>query len=186
MQEPAGMRGWIELFRSLGQALFEVLRAEAEALGEDLRRSGGQLLRGLALCGGAAAVGFWTLGVLVLALIAVLAIWLPPWAAALIVAALFASTAGLLAALGWRQLRRLETPAASIRRRLDDHLDWWQSRLLAEPALAAPETPATASNARGLPSQGGAAGRGAPVSPSPPALPRIHPDDPLELEEDDL
>ena len=89
MQEsPAGLRGWIELFRSLGQALFEVLRAEMEALGEDLRRSGGQLLRGLALLGGAAAVGFWTLGVLVLALIAVLAIWLPPWAAALIVAAL--------------------------------------------------------------------------------------------------
>jgi hypothetical protein len=181
MQEPAGLRGWIELFRSLGQALFEVVRAEAEALGEDLRRSGGQLLRGLALFGGAAAVGFWTLGVLVLALIAVLAIWLPPWAAALIVAALFAGTAGLLAALGWRQLRQLETPAASIRRRLDDHLDWWQNRLLAEPALAAPETP---ESARGLPSGGRGAGKRAPVPPSPAPPPRIHPDDPLE--EDDL
>jgi hypothetical protein len=183
MQEPAGMRGWIELFRSLGQALFEVLRAEAEALGADLRRSGGQLLRGLALFGGAAAVGFWTLGVLVLTLIAVLAIWLPPWAAALIVTALFAGTAGLLAVLGWRQLRQLETPAASIRRRLDDHLDWWQNRLLAEPALAAPETPETD---RRLPSDAGRAGSAAPVSPSPPASPRIHPDDPLEIEEDDL
>jgi|SRR5579864_4186541 len=170
MQEPEGLRGWIELFRSLGQALFEVLRAEAEALGEDLRRSGSQLLRGLVLFGGAAAVGFWTLGVLVAALVAVLAIWLPAWAAALIVTALFAGTAGLLAALGWRQLRRLETPAASIRRRVEDHLDWWQHGLLAEPESLPGEA-----NAR-LPAAGG--------PPDTRARPRIHPDDPLE--EDDL
>ncbi|MBV8199103.1 MAG: phage holin family protein [Acidobacteria bacterium] len=193
MQEPAGLRGWIELFRSLGQALFEVLRAEAGALGQDLRRSGGQLLRGLALFGGAAAVGFWTLGVLMLALVAVLAIWLKPWAAALIVAGVFAGTAGLLAALGWRQLRRLETPAASIRRRVEDHLDWWQHRLLAEPALAVPEhtanlaSPATSdpeSIARGLPAGAGAPARGGALATPPPARPRLHPDDPLE--EDDL
>jgi len=183
MQEPAGLRGWIELFRSLGQALLEVLRAEAEALGEDLRRSGAELLRGLALLGGAAAVAFWTLGVLVLALIAVLAIWLPLWAATLIVAALFAGTTGVLAALGWRRLRRLETPAASVRRRVEDHLDWWQSRLLAEPA------PALAGAAEGgrLPAGGGRAGDSGRSEPAPPgAAPRarIHPDDPLE--EDDL
>ncbi|HYL06816.1 MAG TPA: phage holin family protein [Thermoanaerobaculia bacterium] len=184
MQEPAGLRGWIELFRSLGLALFEVLRAEMEALGEDLRRSGGQLLRGLALLGGAAAVGFWTLGVLVAALIAVLAIWLPAWAAALLVAALFAGTAGLLAALGWRRLRRLETPAASIRRRVEDHLDWWQHGLLAEP----PELSAGGDGR--LPAAGGragGAGRGGSPPPGPqgpPGRTRIHPDDPLE--EDDL
>src|SRR5258707_1722230 len=86
MGEPEGVQGWIELFRSLGQALFEVVRAEAEALGEDFRRSGVRLLRGVALLGGAAAVGFWTLGLLLFALIAVLMIWLQPWAAALIVA----------------------------------------------------------------------------------------------------
>ncbi len=181
MQEPAGLRGWIELFRSLGQALFEVLRAEAEALGEDLRRSGGKLLRGLALLGGAAAVGFWTLGVLVLVLITVVAIWLPLWAAALIVLALFAGVAGVLAALGWCQLRQLESPAATIKQRLDDHLDWWQHRLLAEPAV--PVEPAEGR----LPSSGGAGG-GGPASPPPiarpPGRPRIHPDDPLE--EDDL
>ena len=179
MQEPAGLRGWIELFRSLGQALFEVLRAEAAALGEDFRRSGSQLLRGLALCGGAAAVGFWTLGVVVATLIAVLAIWLPPWAAALIVMALFGATAGLLAALGWRQLRQLETPAASIRRRVEDHLEWWQHRLLAEPAAGAPDH-----GGRLPPTGAGSAGGGAPASAKPPVRPRMHPDDPLE--EDDL
>jgi len=184
VQEPAGIQGWIELFRSLGQALFEVVRAEAQALGEDFRRSGGALARGLALLGGAAAVGFWTLGVLVLALIAVLAIWLPPWAAALIVAALFASTAGLLAALGLRQLRRLESPAESIRRRVADHLDWWNHRLLAEPARPEVEGGDGARLASGAPGEGATRRRPAPPPTSTSAPPRIHPDDPLE--EDDL
>jgi len=181
---PAGVQGWIELFRSLGLALFEVLRAEARALGEDFRRSGGELARGLALLGGAAALGFWTLGVLVLALIAVLAIWLPPWAAALIVAALFAGAAGLLALLGMRSLRRLESPAESIRQRVSDHLDWWNHRLLAEPAA-----PAVEGGGHGrLPSEGPGNAAGGPDGAGgerrPPGRPRIHPDDPLE--EDDL
>jgi hypothetical protein len=186
MADPAGVQGvqgWIELLRSLGGSLFEVLRAEAEALGEDLRRSGSGLLRGLALLGAAAAVAFWTLAVLLLALIAVLAVWLPLWAAALIVAALFAGAAGSLAALGVRRLRQLETPAESVRRRVADHLDWWQHRLLAEPAAAASLT----AGARGTrpPSPGSQAAPGAPSSPtSAAAPPRIHPDDPLE--EDDL
>jgi Putative Actinobacterial Holin-X, holin superfamily III len=192
-RQPAGVQGWIELFRSLGQALFEVLRAEARALGEDFRRSGGELARGLALLGGAAALGFWTLGALVLALIAVLAIWLPPWAAALIVTALFAGAAGLLALLGMGRLRRLESPAESIRQRVSDHLDWWNHRLLAE--AAAPAAPAVDSGGRGrrLPSEGPGDGAGGPggaggergrPTPGSSTPPRIHPDDPLE--EDDL
>ncbi|HEV3073430.1 MAG TPA: phage holin family protein [Thermoanaerobaculia bacterium] len=198
-RQPAGVQGWIELFRSLGQALFEVLRAEARALGEDFRRSGAELARGLALLGGAAALGFWTLGALVLTLIAVLAIWLPPWAAALIVTALFASAAGLLALLGIRRLQRFESPAESIRQRVSDHLDWWNHRLLAEPAALAIE-----GGGRGrLPSEGpgdaagggqGCGGSGSSGSsaarerprptPGSSTPPRIHPDDPLE--EDDL
>jgi hypothetical protein len=199
-RQPAGVQGWIELFRSLGQALFEVLRAEARALGEDFRRSGAELARGLALLGGAAALGFWTLGALVLTLIAVLAIWLPPWAAALIVTALFAGAAGLLALLGIRRLQRFESPAESIRQRVSDHLDWWNHRLLAEPA--APAAPAVESGGRGrLPSEGPGDAPGSPGSggagsegsagserrrptPGSSTPPRIHPDDPLE--EDDL
>jgi uncharacterized membrane protein YgcG len=200
-RQPAGVQGWIELFRSLGQALFEVLRAEARALGEDFRRSGAELARGLALLGGAAALGFWTLGALVLTLIAVLAIWLPPWAAALIVTALFAGAAGLLALLGIRRLQRFESPAESIRQRVSDHLDWWNHRLLAEPATpAAPAAPAVERDGRGRlqsegpggaaggPGGGGSGGSGGRERPRPTpgssAPPRIHPDDPLE--EDDL
>jgi hypothetical protein len=187
MAEPAGMQGWIELFRSLGQSLLGVLRAEADALAADFRRSGGHLARGLALFAGAAGVLFWTLGILVLALIALLSLWLPVWAAALLVAALFALVAGLLVALGLGQLRRLESPIDSIRGRVSDHLDWWQHHLLADPAAVPPLTGPAGGQ---VPSPGGAGsasappGRAAPRPPSPPSTPpRIHPDDPLE--EDD-
>jgi len=171
MQEPAGVQGWIELFRSLGLALFEVLRAEAQALGEDFRRSGRQLLVALGLLGAAAAIGFWTVGVVVLTLIAVLMIWLPAWAAALIVLALFAVTAGLLATFGVLRLRRLESPAESIRQRVANHLDWWQHRLLAEPVPPAIPPPVPPRPPAGSP----------PSAPRRP--PRIHPDDPLEEDE---
>jgi hypothetical protein len=165
MTEPSGMQGMIELFRSLGQSLLAVLRAEADALAADFRRSGVHLARGLAFLAGAAGVLFWTLGIVVLALIALLSLWLPVWAAALLVAALFALTAGVLVALGLGQLRRLESPVDSIRTRVSDHLDWWQHHLLADPAAVPPG---------GVP----------PVPPVPPASrPRIHPADPLE--EDD-
>jgi hypothetical protein len=176
MQEPSGMQGFIDLFRSLGQSLLDVLRAEAEALGLDLRRSALHLGRGVALLAGAAGVLFWTLGIAVLTLIAVLALWLPVWAAALIVAGLFAGTAGLLAYLAWRQLRQLANPLEDIRRRVANHLDWWQHRLLASPMAEAGSAGKERSAGR-APSFGGA-----PASPFE-APPRIHPDDPLEEED---
>jgi putative superfamily III holin-X len=124
--------GWLDLIRSLGSSLIEVFRAEADALKAELARSGRHLGVGLALLGGAAVLLFWTLGALIFTLGAVLAIWLQVWAAALIVVALFAAAAGLVAWLGVKHLKRFENPAESIRRRLEDHLDWWQHTLLKE------------------------------------------------------
>jgi uncharacterized membrane protein YqjE len=170
MPDSSGMvQGWLDLLQSLGQALLGVLRAEAAALGMDFRRSAIHLGRGLALLGGAAAMLYWTLGIMVLVLIALFAIWLPIWASALIVAAIFLLTAALLIYLAWRQLRQLESPLDDIQRRVSDHLDWWQNRLLALPAEALPAVPSAAAPT----AQAGA----------PPPLggpPRIHPDDPLE------
>jgi hypothetical protein len=196
MTEPAGMQGWIELFRSLGQSLLGVLRAEADALAADFRRSGTHLARGLALLAGAAGVLFWTLGIVVLALIALLSLWLPVWAAALVVAAVFALTAGVLVALGLGQLRRLESPIDSIRTRVSDHLDWWQHHLLADPAADRLGGVPPVVRSGGVPPPGGQ-GAVSPTDTPPPAPaaspeasgapgrtpPRIHPDDPLE--EDD-
>lgn len=132
--------GWIDLFRALGSSLIEVLRAELEALQAEWSRSGNFLVRGLALLAAAFFVLFWTLGALLFAVGAVLAIWLQPWAAALLVTGIFLGLASLLAWLGMRSLSHFENPLASLREHLEDHVDWWQHTLLAEsrPLDAAP------------------------------------------------
>jgi hypothetical protein len=132
------MENLIDLLRSLGASLLEVLRAELAALQADLQRSGHFLWVGLAFLGAAAGVLFWTFGLLLFTIVTVLAIWLPLWGAALITVALFAAAAGVLVALGVSRLRRLENPATDVKRRLADHLDWWQNTLLAEPRLPPP------------------------------------------------
>lgn len=130
------MGGWIDKFRSLGESLFAVLRAELAALQEDLTRSGRHLGIALGLIGGAVIVLFWMTGLLLTLLVAVLSIWLKLWAATLIVFLLFALAAGLLAWLGMRRLKQVENPVETVRRHVDDHIDWIQNNLLREtPAL---------------------------------------------------
>jgi len=126
------MREWIDLFRSLGEALLEVLRAELAALQEDFGRSGRHFGVALALFGGAAALGFWIIGLVIFVLVTLLNLWLPLWGAALIVLGIFVLTAAILAALGLRRFRKVENPITNVQRRVDDHLEWWQ-RLLAQP-----------------------------------------------------
>lgn len=143
------MREWIELFRSLGESLLEVLRAELEALQKDFATSGRHFGVALGLFGGAAMLAFWIVGLVVFVLISLLYIWLQLWAAALIVLVLFAITAAVLVSLGLRQLRKAENPIENVRRRVDDHIEWWQ-RLLAEPKTV-DVTPAAEPLGRELP-----------------------------------
>jgi Flp pilus assembly protein TadB len=123
---------WIDLVRSLGGSLIEVLRAETDALKEELASSGRHLGVGLALLVAAAGMLFWILGALLFTLGAVLAIWLKVWAAALLVAVFFLLVAALLAFLAFRQLKRFKNPLESLRQHVEDHLDWWQHTLLRE------------------------------------------------------
>ena len=67
-------------------------------------------------------------GVGVLLLAGLLDRWLPIWGAALAVTGLLALVATVLALAGRARLRRLENPLATARRRMDDHLAWWQSQ----------------------------------------------------------
>jgi Putative Actinobacterial Holin-X, holin superfamily III len=127
------MSGWIEMFRGLGEALLDVLRAEAATLQEDLTRSGKIAGGALALLGAALILLFWIVGLVIFALVTVLAIWLPLWGAALVVLALFLLAAGILSWLGLRRIKQVENPVQTFRRRVDDHLDWWQNTLLREP-----------------------------------------------------
>jgi hypothetical protein len=126
------MSGWIEMFRGLGESLLDVLRAEVATLQEDLSRSGRIAGGALALLGVALVLSFWVVGLLIFALVAVLHIWWPLWVAALVVFLLFAFVAGILGWMGKRRLMTVENPVQTFRRRVDDHLDWWQNTLLRE------------------------------------------------------
>lgn len=127
------MAGWIEMFRSLGEALLEVWRAELDTLQQDFQRSGRYLGLALAFLGAALVLAFWIAGLLLFALVALLHIWLPWWASALIVLVLFALAAAILVNLGLKRLKSFESPITTVRRRVDSHLDWWQHGLLAQP-----------------------------------------------------
>ena len=127
------MAGWMEMFRSLGEALLEVWRAELDTLQQDFQRSGRYLGFALAFLGAAAVLGFWIVGLLLFALVALLHVWLPWWGASLIVLALFVLAAAILANLGVKRLKNVESPVTTVRRRVDSHLDWWQHGLLAQP-----------------------------------------------------
>jgi predicted PurR-regulated permease PerM len=129
------MSGWIDLFRSLGESLLEVMRAELAGLQDDLQRSGRHFGVALGLFAAAAVLAFWLVGLLLFALIAVLHIWLQLWAAALIVLALFSIAIAILGTLGARRLRQVENPVETVRQRLDNHLDWWQHSFLSHPRM---------------------------------------------------
>lgn len=126
------MQGWIDLFRSLGESLIEVVRAETTALQADLKTSGRHLGIALGLLGAAVLLLFWVLGLLIFLAVAVLSVWLQVWAAALIVFLLFAAVMAVLILLGLRRLKLVENPVDSVKRHVDDHLDWWQNGLLAQ------------------------------------------------------
>jgi len=129
------MAGWIDLFRSLGESLLEVWRAELATLQQDLQRSGRFLGAALGLLGAALILLFWIVGLLLFVLVALLHVWLAWWSASLIVLVLFALTAGLLVWLGVRRLRQVENPVETVRRRVDNHLDWWEHGLLVQPKV---------------------------------------------------
>lgn len=123
-------RRWSETFRALGNAVLTLLKAELEAFEHDVSRSAKRAAIGIGLLGAAAAFLFWTLGVATYFLIQLLALWLPLWGASLVVTGLFAAVAAVLALVGARKLERFENPLSTARRRMDDHIDWWQSRVL--------------------------------------------------------
>jgi hypothetical protein len=127
------MQPWIDLFRSLGEALLEVWRAELGTLRDDLQRSGRFLGVALGLFGAAVMLLFWAVGLVLFVLVSVLHVWLPWWGASLVVLALFAIAIGILGALGLKRIRKVENPLEIFGRRIDSHLDWWQHSLLAHP-----------------------------------------------------
>jgi hypothetical protein len=127
-------RGWLELARSVGEALRELARAEVAALVADLSASSRQLLRGSLLLVAAVTCGCVALASAALVGFELLALVWPRWAAALAICGASALAAVVLAALGRRRLRRVERPLALVRRRAEDHVAWWRRTFGSEEA----------------------------------------------------
>lgn len=126
------LRHWIEQGRSLGQSYLDLLRAEWDQLLRELMVSVKKLGIGSALLIAAGMIAFWWIAVLAFFLIMVVAIWLPVWASAGIVLLVLLLVMGILAGIGISRLKSIENPVDTVGRRWDDHLDWWENRLLAE------------------------------------------------------
>lgn len=125
-------RGLLGRLRPLGRALVELLRAELATIGDDLKRSARELRSGAVLIAVAAFFGFWTIGALAFAAVEVVHLWLPRWGAVLIVAGAFALLTLLFLLLGRGRLRRVESPARTVGRRLEGTGAWVQNELLGE------------------------------------------------------
>lgn len=116
---------WPELLRRLVADSIELLVAEADQIGRDLRPNLSRLRRSALAFFVALFVAFWFLGLLIAAAVLGLAAWLPAWGAALVVAALLAAVIVVLAALGRRWVKGIDNPVRVAGDRMRDHLDWW-------------------------------------------------------------
>lgn len=93
------------------QQISELVREEMQLARAEMTQKGKRFGVGGGLFGGASLVGFLAAQALVGAMIAALALLLPVWASALIIAALLAAVAAVMAAAGKKQIAEGGTPA---------------------------------------------------------------------------
>jgi hypothetical protein len=127
------MKEWLELLRHLGDAVLDLIAAEASALTGELRRGGRQALGALMVAAVAAVLAVLAWGLLTLALVWGLATFIDPWLAALAVGAVYAVAAIGCAVTARRRWRRIEPPADVVRRRWQEQNAWFRDRILALP-----------------------------------------------------
>ncbi len=124
-------RRWSDLLAALGQAGLDLARAEYDAASSEIRGSGRALAKALLLLLIALFALFWAIGAGALVVVEVGSLWLPRWAAGLVVLALFLLAGLIFAVVARRRLGRIEPPAETVRRRLNEHRDWWDRRIAA-------------------------------------------------------
>jgi len=124
---------WSESIQSVGNALIDLVRAEVEELGRDLRTSRANVVRLLILAGGAIFLSFWLLAILLYSAIEVASLWLPRWGAALAVAGIVAIVVAVIGLLIRGTLKSLDSPVRTVQRRVESHIGWWNETLGSAP-----------------------------------------------------
>ncbi|MFF3015452.1 phage holin family protein [Streptomyces sp. NPDC057939] len=100
-----------ELVSRASQQISELVREEMRLARAEMTEKGKRFGVGGGLFGGAGLIGFLAAQALVGAVIAALALLLPIWASALIIAALLAAVAAAMAAAGKKQITKAGAPA---------------------------------------------------------------------------
>jgi hypothetical protein len=100
-----------DLVRLAGEQISRLVRDELQLARAEMSIKARRFGTGAGLFGAASVVALYAGGALIAALVLLLALTLPAWAAALIVAAVLFAAAGVTALVGRGQLRRA-TPAA--------------------------------------------------------------------------
>jgi cytochrome c biogenesis protein CcdA len=121
---------WRKITQELGHSLLELLRAEIGALTADLGSSVQRLLKVSGVFAVALFLLFWSIGILAYLAIELLKGALPVWGAILAVFLVFLLAAIILGLIGRAKLRRLESPAATLSHRIDDHRNWWEEKIM--------------------------------------------------------
>ncbi|MEU9144115.1 phage holin family protein [Streptomyces sp. NPDC048349] len=103
-----------DLVSRASQQISELVREEMQLARAEMMQKGKRFGVGGGLFGGAGLVGILAAQALVAAVIAALALLLPLWASALIVAVLLGAVAAVMAAAGKKQIAKAGTPAPEL------------------------------------------------------------------------
>jgi len=103
-----------ELITRLSTQVSELVRGEIALAKAELAQKGKRAGIGAGLAGAAGALALYGVGALITTVIAALALILPVWAAALIVAVVIFIVAGVLGLLGKNQIQRATPPVPEI------------------------------------------------------------------------
>lgn len=120
---------WSEVLTPLGEAGWQLARAEYRALSSEVRNAGRKLLAALLLLMAALFALFWAIGALALVVFEAASLWLPRWGSSLVVLGLFLLTGAVVALVARRKLRSIEPPAETVKRRMSEHREWWERRI---------------------------------------------------------
>lgn len=117
--EPTG-----ELVRRLIEDLAALSRLYGREIRDYVRGLGRDVAMAAIMFAAALSLGFFALGVLIAVLILVADIWLPGWAAALVVLGIMVAAIGVLIWLGMHQVRRRR---AVLSARMAEEVRWLRS-----------------------------------------------------------
>jgi hypothetical protein len=118
-----------ELVKQLAEETSTLVRQELELARAEMTQKGKQAGMGLGELGGAGIVALYALGALTACFIAALALAMPVWLGALIVAVVYGIVAGVLALIGRRQLQQSLPPVPErTQQTIKEDIEWAKDR----------------------------------------------------------